>query len=187
MCAMSIEEPTGRFRSFGDEMSVAAAAYNSVEMELMPETNGDVEAPWGGLEEIVKSHSVRRASVARCATDFLDRIIPLEDASHANVVRYTVEIPTRYARCFAEMTDGHKVPFVKLRKFIGWSGRANKRSFLFRNHGLHIEIQTDSEHRNGRGAPGQVSDVILESAMTDSRDCRRRFIGIDGSQIFLPA
>ena len=187
MCAMSIEGQTGRDRSFVGEMGAAAASLNSVEMELIPATNGDSAAPWGGLEEIVKNHSVRRASVARCATNFLDGAIPLEGASHADVVRYTVKIPTRYARCFAELTDGRTVRFVKLRKFIGWSGRDNKRSFLFRNHGLHIEIQTDAEQRNGRGAPGQVSDVILESALADNRDCNRKFIGIDGSQIFLPA
>jgi len=184
MCALSIDQPTGINGKFVGELSVEAAAYNSVKMELMPAVEGDTSAPWGGLEDIVKNQSVRRASVIQCATDFLDRVLPLDGVSHADVIRYTVETPTRYARCFAELADGTKVRFVKLRKFIGWSVRDSKRSFLFRNNGLHIEIQTDSD---GSEMPGHVNDVILESAMTTNQAGVRKFIGIDGSQVFLPA
>lgn len=187
MCALSIDQPTGKNRNFVGDLSVEAAAYNSVEMELMPAVEGDSTDPWGGLEDIVKNQSVRRASVMRCATDFLDRVIPLDGVSHADVVSYSVETPTRYARCFAELSDGSKVRFVKLRKFIGWSGRKNKRSFLFRNNGLHIEIRTDSEDPGRRDVPGHVNDVILESAATVRESGVRKFIGIDGSQILLTA
>jgi len=187
MCALSIDQPIGKNRNFVGDLSVEAAAYNSIEMELMPAVEGDSTDPWGGLEDIVNNQSVRRASVMRCATDFLDRVIPLDGASHADVVNYTVETPTRYARCFAELADGRKVCFIKLRKFIGWAGSENKRSFLFRNNGLHIEIRTDLDDSGTRGVPGHVNDVILESAMTPDQNCARKFIGIDGRQVLLPA
>lgn len=180
MSTLNIEESIGK-------LSIEPAFFNSFEMELMPTQDGDSSSLWGGLEEIVKYDSVRRASVMKCATSFLDRVLPLDGVSHADVVRYTVEIPTRYARCFGVLADGRKVPFIKLRKFIGWAGRDNKRSLLFRNNGLHIEIQTDTDHLDGHAAPGQVRDVTLESAMTSNQDHDRRFIGIDGSQILLPA
>lgn len=183
MCALSIEQPTGKNRNLVADLSVEAASYNSVEMELMPIVAGAATDPWGGLEDIVKNQSVRRASVMQCATDFLDRVLPLDGVSHADVVSYKVETPTRYARCFAELADGRKVRFVKLRKFVGWSGRQNKRSFLFRNNGLHIEIRTDA---GGRDVPGQVDDVVLESAASVTQDCVRKFVGIDGSQVLLP-
>jgi|GEM_PF-946261 len=187
MSELNIEEPGREGHKFIGELSIEPAFFNSVEMELMPEMVGESEGHWGGLEEIVKIDSVRRASVMKFATDFLDRVVPLDGASHADVVRYTVEIPTRYARCFAELTDGRKVCFKKLRKFIGWSDDANKRSLLFRNNGLHIEIQIDSNRTSGQRGPGQVSDVTLESAMTTEQEHSRKFIGIDGGQILLPA
>ena len=180
MSTLNIEESIRK-------LSIEPAFFNSFEMELMPAQDGDSSSLWGGLEEIVKYDSVRRASVMKCATSFLDRILPLDGISHADVVRYTVEIPTRYARCFGVLADGRKVPFIKLRKFIGWSDRGNNRSLLFRNNGLHIEIQTDADRLDGQGAPGQVRDVTLESAITADQGCDRRFIGIDGGQILLPA
>jgi len=180
MSTLNIEEPIGN-------LSIEPAFFNSFEMELMPAQDGDSVSLWRGLEEIVKYDSVRRASVMKCATSFLDRVLPLDGVSHADVARYAVEIPTRYARCFGVLADGRKVAFVKLRKFIGWSGRENNRSLLFRNNGLHIEIKTDSEYRGGQSTPGQVSDVTLESVTTINGAHNRKFIGIDGSQILLPA
>jgi len=163
------------------------AFFNCAEMELIPEMVANSADHWDSLEELVKYGTVRRASVTTFATDFLDRILPLNDASHRDVVRYTVDIPTRYARCFAEMADGRKICFRKLRKFIGWSDRENERSFLFLDQGLHIEIQTTRRQPKGRRTPGRIRDVVLEPASVDRRENDRKFIGIDGSQVFLPA
>ncbi len=55
--------------------------------------------------------------------EFLDRVIPLDGPSHAQVVRYTVEIPMRYAQCFATLEDGAKIGLRDPRQFIGWIGR----------------------------------------------------------------
>ena len=127
-------------------------------------------------------------------SEFLDRILPLEGASHAEVVGYTVEIPTRYAKCFAVLKDGSKVALRNCRLFVGWLGWNHKRSFLFRTHGLQVEIQTDADHPACRHAPGNVFQVIAE-ALTEGgaaenvpaagAQLQRKFIAIDGSQIVL--
>ena len=134
------------------------------------------------------------SSTMQYVGEFLDRILPLEDASHTEVVGYTVEIPTRYAKCFAVLRDGSKVALQNCRLFVGWLGWHQKRSFLFRTHGLQIEIQTDAEHPACRNAPGNVFQVIAE-AYADAGDSApnlekhgqsgRKFIAIDGSQIVL--
>lgn len=129
-------------------------------------------------------------------SEFLDRILPLENASHAEVIAYTVEIPTRYAKCFAVLNDGSKVALRNCRTFVGWLGRNHKRSFLFRTKGLQVEIQTDTKHPACRNAPGHVHQVIAEVHTNASLDgitmtaghqkARiRKFIAIDGSQIIL--
>jgi diketogulonate reductase-like aldo/keto reductase len=170
-----------------EKLNIEPAFFNSAEMELIPEMVANSASHWDSLEELVKQGSVRKASVMEFATDFLDRILPLNDASHTDVIRYTVNIPTRYARCFAELADGRTVCFRKLRKFIGWSGNESKRSLLFLDNGLHIEIQTDHDQPAGRKTPGRVRDVVLESASAIRNRSDRKFIGIDGSRILLPA
>jgi hypothetical protein len=134
------------------------------------------------------------SSTMQYVSEFLDRILPLESASHAEVVAYTVEIPTRYAKCFAVLKDGSKVELRNCRLFVGWLGWNHKRSFLFRTHGLQIEIQTDTDHPACQNAPGNVFQVIAE-AVTDGGAAeyvpaaggrlQRKFIAIDGSQIVI--
>ena len=88
-------------------------------------------------------------------TDYLDHVIPLKDASHADAVGYTIEIPMRYAECFAVLRDGRKVPLADRRRFIGWSGEPGKRSFLFRKNLLHIELRTDNGLTGSAQGPGR--------------------------------
>lgn len=136
------------------------------------------------------------SSTMQYVSEFLDLILPLESASHAEVVAYTVEIPTRYAKCLAVLKDGSKVALRNCRLFVGWVGRNHKRSFLFRTHGLQIEIQTDANHPACQNAPGYVFQVVAEaygdacaggiaSAAGEPGVSNRKFIAIDGSQIVL--
>ena len=127
---------------------------------------------------------------------YLDQVLPLKDASHADVVAYSVEIPMRYAECFATLADGRKVRLADTRRFIGWAGDPNERSLLFRKNLLHIELRTDAGLNGSARGPGGISDIVLESAVrtikpaeSSARECHdaeRRFIGIDGSLVALP-
>lgn len=129
-------------------------------------------------------------------TDYLDQVIPLKHASHADVVSYTVEIPMRYAECFAVLRDGRKVPLADRRRFIGWSGETAIRSLLFRKNLLHIELRTDRRLNGSAPGPGGIFDIVLESAVRtigsgdDSQACtqdaERSFVSKDGSLITLP-
>jgi malate synthase len=119
------------------------------------------------------------------APDFLDRTIPLQGASHSEVELYRVEIPTRYATCFAILKDGRKVGMQDSRNFVGWSGRDENPAYLFCNSGLHIEIQTDSQHPIGRSSPGNVCNIKLQSAVAARQNGKRKFIAPDGSLLVL--
>jgi len=70
----------------------------------------------------------------------LDEAIPLQGASHADVLEYVVEIPLRYAECLALLSDGRKVALQNPRHFVGWSTHDRDRSLLFRSRGKHYEV-----------------------------------------------
>lgn len=100
----------------------------------------------------------RGAAVIAYAADFLDRAIPLPGCRHS------APNPSAY-----EKADS----------FVGSSTSGPQTSYLFRHHGLHIEIQTNPDHPIGQEAPGHVADVILESAVTTIQDFEDSVAAVD--------
>jgi len=100
----------------------------------------------------------RGAAVIAYAADFLDRTIPLPSGSHSNA---------------------NDEAWRTAEKFVGFTQEGDRCSYLFCNNGLHIEIQTDPNHPIGRTAPGNVSDVVLESALTTIQDCEDSVAAVD--------
>lgn len=125
----------------------------------------------------------RMSGVAHYATSLLDEVIPLRDASHADIVSYAVEVPMRYAECFAVLNCGGKTSLVDNRQFVGWSCHDAKRSLLFRNREIQVEIHVDPHDPDSCNEPGYVRDIILEPTdrAINGAEAQRRFIGIDGS------
>jgi malate synthase len=129
-----------------------------------------------------KAYNPRRGdAVIRYATQFLDDAIPLKDASHADVVNYRVETVWRKAECIATLNDGSEAKLRNSWQFVAYSGRETKRSLLFRNNGLHIEIQIDPDHPVGQVAAANVSDIVLEAAVTTIQDCEDSVAAVDAS------
>ena len=121
----------------------------------------------------------RGAAVISYASDFLDRSIPLETGSHADVSAYSIDASPGIAKCIATMKDGNTAGLRDDDKFVGYSEAGNRHSYLFRNNELHIEVQTDPDHIVGKDAPGNVSDVILEAAITTIQDCEDSVAAVD--------
>lgn len=143
----------------------------------------------------------------------LDSVLPLSGGSHSSVVEYLVEIPTRYAKCFARLENGCKVGLRDARQFAGWSGWQRRRSLLFISGGLRIELRTDPDDPVGCESPGKICGLYIESGESkltglsfatektcvanghspahlhaaSSGQSVRKFIALDGSQIILPA
>ena len=115
----------------------------------------------------------------------LDALVPLRNASHADVVEYRVEIPMRYAECCAILADGSKAKFVEPRKFLGWSGHEKRRSLLFRNNDVTLEVEVDDEAP--QQSRGTVRSINLQAAIRNSANRIKKFIGIDGELLILPA
>lgn len=118
------------------------------------------------------------------AVTLLDDLIPLRDASHVDVVEYSVEVPFCYAECYALLQDGRKVGLVEPRKFIGWSSHNPSRTLLFRVNGAHLELDVKDELAGH--APGKIHNITLEAMALRCADTMRKFIGIDGDLVLLP-
>jgi malate synthase len=118
----------------------------------------DVISVDDGREAGVGYNPKRGAAVIAYAAAFLDRVIPLPDASHAD--------PTSTA-------------YRRAPGFVGLSQNGDRHAYLFRNNGLHIEIATDPAHPIGRDAPGNVCDVVLEAAVTTIQDCEDSVAAVD--------
>ncbi|MGI9235641.1 MAG: hypothetical protein ACR2RD_18570 [Woeseiaceae bacterium] len=114
----------------------------------------------------------------------LDEAIPLQGASHADAVEYTVEIPMRYAECFALLSDGNKVALINPRQFVGWSAHDLNRSLLFRSSGKHYEVVVEAELRGQ--SSGCIRTIFVEARSGRRASFARKFIGIDGDLVMLP-
>jgi hypothetical protein len=115
----------------------------------------------------------------------LDDLIPLRGATHADVVEYLVEIPMRYAECFALLSDGRKVRLVDSRKFLGWSSHDSRRSLLFHNNDITLEVEVDNEA--AQKDKSTVRSINLQAAIRNGASRIKKFIGIDGGLLILPA
>ena len=121
----------------------------------------------------------RGAAVIRYATEFLDRIIPLAGVSHADVNTYGIDRSDDVNAFVASLASGDAVHLEDPSRFAGFAQEGERCAFLFRNNGLHIEIQVDPEHPIGREATANVADVILESAITTIQDCEDSVAAVD--------
>ena len=139
--------------------------------DVLPESDG---------QERGSSYNPKRgAAVIEYATSFLDATIPLHGASHADTVAYTVDTSTQPASCVVTLANGSEARLLDVEKFAGFAEQGTRGSFLFRNNGLYLEVQTDAEHPVGKEAPGNVSDVVLEAAVTTIQDCEDSVAAVD--------
>ncbi len=101
---------------------------------------------------------VRGAAVIGWARSFLDRTVPLAAGSWRD---WTGDAPL-------------------LADPVQLAGRAGD-NWLFRHHGLHIELVVDRTHPVGRTDPAGLADVILESALTAIADLEDSIAAVDAA------
>lgn len=153
-----------------------------------------LEAPSHRQQSIVAS----RQAVRNHSVSFLDSSIPLKDASHGDVVSYSVETIWRKAECIATLADGRKTKLSDTWQFIGYTGCKPAQRLLFCKDGLHIELQIDSEHLIVSVEQKTASDTFSAikntlATLFSSKgnplirvlNSRRIYTAIDGSQVSL--
>ncbi len=139
----------------------------------------DVIADTDGRERGAAYNPVRGAAVIRAATEFLDQALPLDGISHSDVSAYGLDHGVDVVRFIACRANGDTHGLAKPESFLGYAERDENCGYLFQNHGLHVEIQIDPNHPIGKDATGNISDVVLESAVTTIQDCEDSVAAVD--------
>jgi malate synthase len=134
-----------------------------------------------GRERAGRYNPVRGAAVIRYATEFLDDALPLNGVSHADVNAYGLDHSDRGDVFVASVANGDAVGLVDPSQYAGHSGDSGRCTYLFCNHGLHIELVVDPQHPVGKEATANLADVILESAVTTIQDCEDSVAAVDAS------
>ncbi len=136
----------------------------------------DVLPESDGIAQSASFNPLRGTRVVEYATAFLDKAIPLATANHGTVTAYQVEDGELYAT----LEDGSKTTLADTGQFAGYTGdAASPTGILHKNHGLHIELQIDRQHRIGKTHSAGVKDMILESAITTIQDCEDSVSAVD--------
>ncbi len=139
----------------------------------------DVISEENGQQRGGDYNPARGAAVIRYATVFLDKSIPLDGVSHADVNTYGLNRSEEGNRFVASLANGETVQLKDPAKFAGFAESDSQCAYLFRNNGLHIEIQVNPNHPVGRDATANVADVVLESAVTTIQDCEDSVAAVD--------
>jgi malate synthase len=141
--------------------------------DVIPDTDG--RAPGAAY------NPTRGASVVAYAAAFLDDAIPLQDGSHAEVTAY--DLDTRDGRRVLSIAlDGdRRTALREPGQFIGYANEGDRRTLLFRNNGLHVEIRIDRAHPVGRDSAAGVCDIVLEAAVTTIQDCEDSVAAVDAA------
>ncbi|WP_369027103.1 malate synthase G [Qipengyuania sp. RANM35] len=105
----------------------------------------------------------RGAAVIAAGRKFLDEALPLVGQSWADI---------------ADEHDG------KLKDESQYVGKTAK-GLLFRQNGLHIEVQFDRESPIGKTDRAGISDIVLEAALTTIADCEDSVAAVDAEDKLL--
>lgn len=82
----------------------------------------------------------------KLAAEQLDQLVPLQGASHGDVVDYTVTVPLRNAELRARLVDGRTTRLIDSRQFIGWLGYGANPTLLLDCGDRRVVVATGSEH-----------------------------------------
>lgn len=119
---------------------------------------------------------VRGNKVISFGKEFLDEAAPLREASHRDVVQYSVA----GGKLFVTLSNGSTAGLEDESKFAGYNGELESPSaVLLKNNGLHIEIQVDRNHPIGKTDNAGVKDILIEAAITTIMDCEDSVAAVD--------
>jgi malate synthase len=119
---------------------------------------------------------LRGAKAISYGREFLDDTIPLQTGSHKDATSYKIvdqKLLVELGSQSALLADESAL--------IGFNGDpAAPDCILFKNNGLHFEVQMDSSHFIGKTDKAGVKDILLESALSTIMDCEDSVAAVDG-------
>ncbi|MBU8689466.1 malate synthase G [Priestia megaterium] len=129
-----------------------------------------------GASRTSSYNPIRGEKVIAFAKNFLDEVIPLVQSSHAEVVQYSLE----NGKLVAQLNDGSLTELQEEDKFVGYQGEEESPdALLFKNNGLHFEVQINRTDSIGKTDDAGVKDILMEAALTTIMDCEDSVAAVD--------
>ncbi|KYH43919.1 malate synthase G [Branchiibius sp. NY16-3462-2] len=135
--------------------------------DAIPETDG--------AQKGSSYNTVRGAKVIAFAKDFLDRAVPLKDASYTDATGFAV-----VDGALQVTTGSGATGLADPSEFVGYAGEPSApTSVLLRHNGLHLDIEIDPDSPIGATDPAGIKDVAVESAITTIMDFEDSVAAVD--------
>ncbi|UOQ92913.1 malate synthase G [Halobacillus shinanisalinarum] len=136
----------------------------------------DVISEENGAEIGGSYNAIRGERVIAYAKEFLDQSVPLEQGSHKDVEAYSVIS----GKLSAALENGADVGLSDHSQLAGYTSQPeNPDALLFKNNGIHFEIQIDPQDSIGKTDKAGVKDILVESALTTIMDCEDSVAAVD--------
>ncbi len=140
-------------------------------------------ARWGslydslyGTDAISKNKNQEKAKkVIDYVRGFLDEISPIDQGSWRDVSKFKVE-----EKNLTIIINNKNKHLKNKKQFIGFNGdKNNPKSILLKNNNLHIDIIIDPNSSIGKNDLANISDVIIESAISTIVDNEDSVAAVD--------
>ena len=136
----------------------------------------DLISEENGCEKSNGYNPKRGKKVIELAREFLNVNFKLENGNWDKVTKFLIEGEILKV----QFENGS---FSKLKspdKFIGYDGdKQNFKSILFKNNNLHVEIKIDANNSIGKEDKANISDIIIESAISTIMDLEDSVAAVD--------
>jgi malate synthase len=121
-------------------------------------------------------NAVRGAKVIAFAKQLLDQATPLKGASHTEATRYSVVA----GQLQITLKNGQPTSLVNTAQFVGFQGQADRpTAILLKHNGLHLDIQIDANNAVGKTDSANVSDIVMEAALSTILDLEDSIAAVD--------
>ncbi|MFP7364311.1 malate synthase G [Corynebacterium callunae] len=128
-----------------------------------------------GAERGEGYNPIRGQKVIEWGRDFLDKVVPLDGASHSDVEKYNIT-DGKLAAHIGESTYRLK----NRDSYRGFNGNfLDPHTILLETNGLHIELHIDPTHPIGQSDKTGLKDIVLESAITTIMDFEDSVAAVD--------
>jgi malate synthase len=118
---------------------------------------------------------LRGEMVIKYGRDFLDKYFQLENLNWQNITEFKINKGS-----FTVIKDNIETSLKDKNKFIGHRGNSNDPSaIILKNNNLHIEILIDSKAFSAQQDPANISDIIIEAAVSTICDNEDSVAAVD--------
>lgn len=136
----------------------------------------DVIEDDNGCEKATSYNPKRGEKVIEKGRMLLDQVTPLEKGNWTEVSGFSIE----KGNLTIHLLDKSKTTLQNKEKFIGYKGTKEKPTIiLLKNNYLHIELNIDAKHVIGKDDKANISDIVIESAISTIMDLEDSVAAVD--------